>query len=78
MSNEEHRNMLNQEPEINALLQIHNQDQDQDEDVAQNNGGAAQNNDTLKEFNYNGELGNNHELKDEDNGNNNYSNHDLL
>ncbi len=87
MSNEEHRNMLNQKPEINALIQIHNQDQD--ENVAQNNGGAAQNNDTLEEFNYNGELGNNPELgdedgkdnpelEDEDNGNNNYSNHDLL
>ena len=88
MSNEEHRNMLNQNPELNALIQIDNQDQD--ENVAQNNGGVAQNNDTLEEFNYNGKLGNNHELKDDedgkdnpelgdkDNGDNNDSNHDLL
>ena len=52
---EEHQDMLNQEPEINALLQIHNQDQDEN---------VAQNNDTLEEFNYNGKPGNNHELKD--------------
>ena len=67
MTLEEHQDMLNQDAELNALIQINNQDQD--ENVAQNNGGVAQNNDTLEEFNYNGELGNNHELKD-DEGNN--------
>ncbi len=63
MSNEEHRDMMEQDPELGAFIQINNQDQDQDEN-------AAQNNDTLEEFNYNGKLGNNPELEDEDGGNN--------
>ncbi|MBY0378954.1 MAG: hypothetical protein K2P99_00990 [Burkholderiales bacterium] len=59
---EEHQNMLNQEPELNALLQIYNQDQDEN---------VAQNNDTLEEFDYNGKLRNNHELEDGDSEGNN-------
>jgi hypothetical protein len=57
MTPEEHQNMLNQDPELNALIQINNQDQDEN---------VAQNNDTLEEFDYNGKLRNNHELEDGD------------
>jgi hypothetical protein len=62
MTPEERQDMLNQEPELNALIKITNQEQEQDENVAQNN-------DNLQEFNYKGELGNNHE-DEHDEGNN--------
>lgn len=88
MSNEEHSDMMKKNPELGALVKIHNANQIGNGDQNQN-ANANQNNDTLEEFNYNGELGNNLELGDEDgkdnpelgdkdNGDNNDSNHDLL